>query len=155
MIPHFQTLSRIPFAAPTIGFTRFLLRLLGRRVVMLLLLHLFVFRQLLLLILVLVFLATLVSHASSFFSDCDLSLGSLRSNPRTNATTISVRASQRSRTRIRTCTHKTVQCKAGVSPRAGSLLHRHQSVPLSISPFQLSMPRAKHRGSKCVFKWSV
>jgi len=41
---------------------------------MLLLLHLFVFRQLLLLILVLVFLATLVSHACSFFSDCDLSL---------------------------------------------------------------------------------
>jgi hypothetical protein len=44
----------------------------------LLLLLLFLFRQLLLLVLVLVFLATLVSHACSFFSDCDLKYGSLR-----------------------------------------------------------------------------
>jgi hypothetical protein len=57
---------------PRVGFTRFLLRLLGRGFVVLLLLLLFLFRQLLLLVLVLVFLATLVSHTCSFFSDCDL-----------------------------------------------------------------------------------
>jgi len=63
---------------PRVGFMRFLLRLLGRCFIVLLLLLLFLFRQLLLLVLVLVFLATLVSHACSFFSDCDLKSGSLR-----------------------------------------------------------------------------
>ena len=61
------------------AFARILLRLPGRGFVVLLLLVLFLFRQLLLLVLVLVFLATLVSHACSFFSDCDLKSGSLRS----------------------------------------------------------------------------
>src|SRR5580704_4977928 len=57
---------------PRIGFTRFLLRLLGWGFVVLLLRLLFVFRHLLLLVLFLVFLATLVSHACSFFRNCDL-----------------------------------------------------------------------------------
>src|SRR6202167_3617727 len=66
--------------------------LLGRGFVVLLLRILFLFRQLLLLVLFLVFLATLVSHACSFFSDCDLQSISARliisQLPRTNATTI-------------------------------------------------------------------
>jgi hypothetical protein len=44
----------------------------------LLLLPLFLFGHLLLLVLFLVFLAALVTHACSFFSDCDLKSGSLR-----------------------------------------------------------------------------
>jgi hypothetical protein len=44
--------------------------LLGWGFVVLFLVLLFLFRQLLLLVLFLVFLATLVSHACSFFSDC-------------------------------------------------------------------------------------
>src|ERR1700722_10516463 len=77
MLSSFRTLSR-ESADQTrsprlrISFTRFPLRLLGRGFVDLLLLLLFVFRHLLLLVLFLVFLATLVSHACSFFSDCDL-----------------------------------------------------------------------------------
>jgi hypothetical protein len=55
-----------------LGTPRFLLRFLGRGFVVFLLLLLFLFRQLLLLVLVLVFLATLISHTCSFFSDCDL-----------------------------------------------------------------------------------
>jgi hypothetical protein len=39
---------------------------------------LLLFRHLLLLVLFLVFLPTFVSHACSFFSDCDLKSGSLR-----------------------------------------------------------------------------
>jgi hypothetical protein len=63
-----------PVAAPTIAL-RAPYGILGRGFVLLLLLLLFVFRQLLLLVLFLVFLATLVSHACSFFSDFDLKSG--------------------------------------------------------------------------------
>jgi hypothetical protein len=96
----FRTLSResadqVRSPHPRIGFTRFLLRLLGRGFVVLLLLLLFVLRHLLLLVLFLIFLATLVSHAYSFFSDCDLRSITARlihsQSPRTNATTIAVR----------------------------------------------------------------
>jgi hypothetical protein len=50
----------------------------GRGFVVLLLRLLFLFRHLLLLVLFLVFLPAFVSHACSFFSDCDLKPGPLR-----------------------------------------------------------------------------
>ena len=77
--------------------------LLRRGFVMLLLLLLFVFRQLLLLVLFLVFLATLVAHACSFFSVYDLKSITARliiRNRREPATIIAVGKSHCSRTRI-------------------------------------------------------
>jgi hypothetical protein len=89
---------------------------------------LFVFRQLLLLVLVLVFLATLVSHTCSFFSDCDLKVwitARLIIRNRREPTLPQLQSGRVTAAELGFPVHSlTVQCKVSscVSRRASSLL---------------------------------
>src|ERR1039458_9475829 len=89
---------------------------------------LFLFRQLLLLVLVLVFLATLVSHTCSFFSDCDLKVwitARLIIRNRREPTLPQLQSGRVTAAELGFPVHSlTVRCKvsSGVSRRASSLL---------------------------------
>src|ERR1700674_6034999 len=151
----FRTLSRERLIRPVRRAHESALRgscygLLGRGFVVLLLLLLFLFRQLLLLVLFLVFLATLVSHASSFFSDCDLKSITARLiiRNRREPTLPQLQSGRVTAAEPGFPVHSlTVQCKVscGVSRRASSLLLIDPGPWLCRFPFRQRF--ARHSGS--------